>query len=56
MKKIIMIVACLCVFSSFAIAKERLECFIIDEKEICLTHEEMLTLTIEMLEVVKNAK
>ena len=54
MKRIIMIIACLCVLSSSVIAEERLECFVINAQEICLTHEEIITLTIEMLKTLKH--
>jgi len=56
MKKIIMVIAFICVCCSSVMAEQKLECFVIDGKEICLTHEEIIQLTIELLEVLKNEK
>ena len=56
MKKLTLIIICLFIFSSSAIAQERLECFIIDDKEVCLTHAEILQLIEEFAVILQQTK
>ena len=56
MKKLVIVIVCLFAFYRSAIAQEHLECFIIDDKEICLTHIEMLQLIEEFSIILQHVK